>query len=152
MTRRPPPALIAILVFAWTLTASACASGGAAGAAGSSSLSYGYMVPGPQVGSALGIGATDTIPELTTRNTLPTALSNSIAQEVAQGNWKNQCTRRFGGPAVYALIFHRACDSSIGPDADPVVVVGFAADGRVIGRVRWSGPNTVTLLIPTRRF
>lgn len=78
--------------------------------------------------------ATDTIPELPARSTLPTVLTNAITQEVASGNWNNQCPRRFGGPAVYALIFHRARDSSIGPDADPVVVVGFASDGRAVGR------------------
>jgi hypothetical protein len=135
----------------WTLALSACASGGAVGG-GSINLSYGYMVPGPEVATALRVGATDTIPELTTRATLPTVLANAISQEVAQGNWNNQCTRRFGGPAIYALIFHRFCDSSRGPDADPVVVVGFSADGRTVGRVRWIGPSTVTLLVPMRRF
>jgi hypothetical protein len=110
------------------------------------------MVPGPQVAIALGLNATDTLPELTTRATLPTALVNAISQEVAQGNWNNQCTRRFGGPATYALIFHRLCDSSRGPDSDPVVVVGFAADGRTVGRVRWAGESTVALLVPMRRF
>lgn len=133
------------------LALSACASGGAAGAR-SDALAYGYMVPGADVASVLGVSATDTIPELTTRATLPTALANSISQEVVQGKWNNRCTRRFGGPAVYALIFHRACDSSIGPEADPVVLVGFAADGRTVGRVKWIGPNTVTLLSPIRRF
>jgi len=132
------------------LTSPACASGGAVG--GSLRFSYGYMIPGGDVGTAFGISATDTIPELPAGATVPTVLANAITQEVASGNWNNRCTRRFGGPAVYALIFHRACDSSIGPDADPIVIVGFAADGRTVGRVRWSGPSTVTLLVPARRF
>jgi hypothetical protein len=130
---------------------SACASAGsAAGASGK--FSYGYMIPGPQVANALGTGATDTLPELTSGATVPTLVTNAITLEVAQGGWNNGCTRRFGGPAVYAVIFHRACDSALGPDADPMVVMGFGADGRARGRLRWTGPSTVTLLFPARRF
>lgn len=148
MMRRLPVALAAIAMAGW-----ACASGGAAGASsGAAALSYGYMIPGPGVATALGLRATDTIPELPARTTLPTTLVNAIQQEVAQGRWNNQCTRRFGGPTVYALIFYRACDAALGPEAEPVVVVGFGSDGRVVGRVPWSGPNTVTLLVPARRF
>jgi hypothetical protein len=138
------------------LSASACASGSGTGGvrtvALSNSFSYGYMIPGAGLASAIGVPATDTIPEFPARNTVPTTLANAITQEVATGRWNNQCTRRFGGPSIYAVIFHRACDSSLGPDADPQVVVGFSSDGRVIGRVRWSGPSTVTLLYPARRF
>jgi len=50
------------------------------------------------------------------------------------------------------VIFHRACDSSLGPEAEPMVVVGFFSDGKTAGRVRWTGPSTVTLLFPARRF
>lgn len=142
------------------LTLLACASGGgsgssaagAAGGAASPSLSYGYMIPGAGLASAIGVAATDTIPELNTRATVPTTLANAITQEVASGRWNNQCTRRFRSSTVYVVIFHRACDSSLGPDAEPMVVVGFSAEGRVVGRVRWTGPTTVTLLYPARRF
>jgi hypothetical protein len=131
----------------------ACASGGAAGAGGAAQgLQYGYMIPGNDVAAALGVRATDTIPELPASTTVPTALANAISQEVNQGRWNNRCTRRFGGPTVYALIFYRACDASLGPEAEPVVVVGFGPDGRVVGRVPWSGPSTVSLLVPARRF
>ena len=144
---------LAPLLFMW---ASGCAStgtaGGGGGGGGTTNLSYGYMVPGPQVAAALGLTATDTLPELPARTTLPAVLVNAISQEVTQGAWNNRCTRRFGGPQRYAVIFHRACDSSLGPDAEPVVVVGFTADGRTAGRVRWSGPETVTVLQPVRRF
>ena len=136
--------------------ASGCASGGGAVAGGgggrSGSMSYGYMIPGPGLASALGVSATDTIPELTASTTVPATVVNAISQEVAASRWNNRCTRRFGGPGTYTVIFHRACDSSLGPDADPMVVVGFSADGRTVGRVRWTGPNTVTLLFPARRF
>jgi hypothetical protein len=142
---------IVIHAVAVTLAVSACASGGAA-ASGSSDFSYGYMIPGPRVASAFGIAATDTLPEITARTTLPTTLLNAISQEVAQGNFNNRCTRRFGGPRVYALIFHRSCDSSVGPDADPVAIVGFAPDGRKIGTVAWQGASTITLIVPARRF
>jgi hypothetical protein len=144
---RLPLALGVVATAGW-----ACASGGAAGSSsGTAALSYGYMIPGADV-AALGFGATDSIPELRAQTTLPTALAGAIQQEVDQGRWNNRCTRRFGGPTVYALIFYRACDASLGPEAEPVVVVGFSADGRVVGRVPWSGPNTVTLLVPARRF
>jgi hypothetical protein len=139
----------------------ACASGGGAAGGGatdgggrsaSTAFSYGYMIPGAGLAGALGVPATDTMPELTTRATVPATVVNAISQEVAAGKWNNQCTRRFGGPRTYAVIFHRACDSSLGPDADPMVVVGFSSDGRTIGRVQWAGPTTVTLLFPARRF
>ncbi len=161
MTRRLPSAsgaatgmaicLAASIAIAATATLSACASGGAA-AGGSAGTAYGYMIPGPGLANAIGLVATDTVPELPTMTTLPTTLTNAIAQEVSQGNWNNRCTRRFGGPTVYALIFYRVCDASLGPEADPFVVVGFAPDGRVLGRLRWAGPSTVTLLVPARRF
>lgn len=132
-----------------------CASGGAAGSGGSDAsarLDYGFMIPGQRVGSALGINATDSIPELSPRTTVPAVVVNAISQEVAQGTWSNRCTRRFGGPTIYAAIFHKTCDAAAGPEADPRVIVGFAADGRVVGRVAWEGPNTVALLVPARRF
>jgi hypothetical protein len=144
-----------VSLVAVALLLAACASGGSAAGAGgaaSSSLAYGYMIPGAGVASTMGVGANDTIPELTTRATVSTTLSNAIGQEVAAGKWDNRCTRRFGGPSTYVVIFHRACDSSLGPDADPMVVVGFSSDGRKIGQVRWTGPSTITLLYPARRF
>jgi hypothetical protein len=148
MMHRLPVTLAVTAMAGW-----ACASGGAAGASdGAAGLSYGYMIPGSDVATALGLRAIDTIPEFPARTTLPTALVNAIQQEVAQGRWNNECTRRFSGPTVYALIFYRACDAALGPEAEPVVVVGFRPDGRVVGRVPWSGPSTVTLLVPARRF
>jgi hypothetical protein len=152
MTRR---ILASVASLCAALTMSGCASSGAAGgggAAASPSLSYGYMIPGPGVASTIGVSATDTIPELNSRATIPTTVANAISQEVASGRWNNRCTRRFGGPRVYAVIFHRACDSSLGPDADPMMVVGFSNDGRTVGRMQWAGPSTVTLLYPARRF
>ncbi len=152
----PTPATLGVV-----LAMSACASGGAtsggeggavSSGAASPSFSYGYMIPGPGLASAIGVPAADTIAELPTRTTVPTTVLNAISQEVAAGRWNNACTRRFGGPRVYAVIFHRACDAALGPDADPMVVVGFSADGRTIGRVRWTGPSTLTLLYPARRF
>jgi hypothetical protein len=64
--------------------------------------------------AALGFRATDSVPELRAQTTLPTAVASAIQQEVDQGRWNNRCTRRFGGPTVYALIFYRACDASLG--------------------------------------
>jgi hypothetical protein len=110
------------------------------------------MIPGAHVATTLGVAPTDTIPELTARTTVPTTVANAITQEVAQGKWNNKCTRRFGGPAAYAVIFHRACDSALGPDADPIVIVAFSADGRTRGRVPWTGLETVSALVPARRF
>lgn len=137
------------------LALAACASGGgtsAGGAGASPNFSYGYMIPGAGVASAIGLTANDTIPELTARTTVTSTLSNAITLEVATGKWDNKCTRRFGGPRVYAVIFHRSCDASAGPDADPQVIVGFSSDGRNLGRVRWTGQSTVTRLFPARRF
>lgn len=150
MTRRISASVTLLLAF----TLPACASGGgtAGGGAASPSLSFGYMIPGPGVASIVGVSATDTIAELTARTSVPTILANAITQEVAAGNWNNQCTRRFGGPSVYLVIFHRACDSSLGPDSDPMVIVGFSVNGKTVGRMRWNGPSTVTLLYPVRRF
>jgi hypothetical protein len=111
------------------------------------------MIPGAGVASAItGLRATDSLPELESRSTVPAVVTNAITQEVSSGNWNNGCTRRFGGPTVYTAIFHRSCSAAAGPEADPVVIVGFGADGKVIGRVRWNGPNTVTALVPVRRF
>lgn len=136
-----------------------CASGGTSAgtsvtAAGApvTNLSYGYIVPGSPAASALGVAATDTLPEIQAQRTVPSVVVNAISQEVATGNWNDRCTRRFGGPRVYVAIFHRVCDSSVGPDADPVVIVAFGADGRMVGRVRWTGPETVSVLQPMRRF
>jgi hypothetical protein len=142
------------VVVAIACAISACASGGAAVGATPSSgrFAFGFMVPGSAVASALRISATDTLAELTRQTTVSSVVTNAISAEVATGRWNNGCTRRFGGPTTYAVIFHRACDAAAGPEADPAVIVGFGADGRVVGRVPWSGPNTVTTLNPTRRF
>jgi len=142
---------------ALTLGGWGCASGGtsvgtSAGSGAVTNLSYGYMVPGSPAATALGVAPTDTLPEIQAQRTVPSVVTNAISQEVASGHWNDRCTRRFGGPRVYAAIFHRACDSSVGPDADPVVIVAFGADGRTVGRVRWTGPETVLVLQPMRRF
>ena len=149
MRRSTLPAAVTTLVLAVVL--SSCASGGAAGG-GSANLSYGYMVAGSEVASAFGINATDTLAEKSTRTTIPSALETAIKQEVQAGNWNDRCTRLFGGPTTYAVIFHRVCDSGAGPEADPQVVVGFGADGRKKGTVRWTGRSTVAALVPARRF
>jgi hypothetical protein len=156
MKRRSPLALAPIAPAAATLAIavilSSCASSGAASGARPANLSYGYLIPGADVAGAFGVNATDTLPELAATATVPTALSTAITQEVRAGNWNNRCTRRFGGPTTYAVIFHRVCDSSAGPEADPQVIVGFGADGRKKGTVRWSGSATVSALVPARRF
>ena len=159
MTRRSQQALApiapALATLALAVVLSSCASGGAAGGGSvsqSASLSYGYMVPGDQVASALGVSATDTLPELAATRNVSEALRTAIAQEVRAGNWNDRCTRRFGGPTTYIVIFHRLCASGAGPEADPVVVVSFGADGRKKGTVRWTGASTVAKLVPARRF
>jgi hypothetical protein len=141
-----------VAALAWAI--SACASGGGAAGAtpASGSFAFGFMVPGSAVANALRISATDTLGELNRQATVPSVVTNAISGEVATGRWNNGCTRRFGGPTTYAVIFHRACDAAAGPEADPVVIVGFGADGRVVGRVQWAGPNTVAVLNPARRF
>lgn len=147
MKRLAPFAVVASLA----MVISSCASGGAAGG-GSANTSYGYMIAGTQVATALGVAATDTLPEKSTRVTIPSALETAIKQEVQQGNWNDRCTRLFGGSAGYVVIFHRLCDSGAGPEADPQVVIGFGADGRKKGTVRWTGSSTVAALVPARRF
>jgi len=155
MMRRSPLALgpiaPAVATLALGVVLSSCASAGAASGA-SANLSYGYMVPGAQVATALGVNATDTLPELAATRTVTEALRTAISQEVQQGNWNDRCTRRFGGPTAYVVIFHRVCDSGAGPEAEPQVVVGFGADGRKKGTVRWTGASTVSVLVPARRF
>jgi len=146
-----------VATLAFTLGGWGCASGGASvgtstGSGSVTNLSYGYMVPGSPAASALGVAATDTLPEIPAQRTVPSVVVNAISQEVATGHWNDRCTRRFGGPRVYVAIFHRVCDSSVGPDADPVVIVAFGSDGRTVGRVRWNGPETVSVLQPMRRF
>lgn len=147
---------VAALILALGAGGCASAAGGAGAASGSqgtvTNISYGYMVPGSPVATALGVAATDTLPEIPSQGTISSIVLNAIAQEVASGHWNNRCTRRFGGPRVYVAIFHRVCDSSAGPEADPAVIVAFGGDGRTVGRVRWSGPETLAVLQPMRRF
>lgn len=130
----------------------ACASAGGASGGSSANLSYGYMVPGARVGTAMGVSATDTIAEIQAGRTVPTLVANAITQEIAQGTWDSKCVRRFNSGSVYIVIFHRTCDASQGPEADPKVLVGFGTDGRTVGRVPWTGSNTVAALVPVRRF
>jgi len=126
----------------------ACAAAGG----GSGPYAYGFMIPGATVASAFSIGANDTIAELPSVSSIPTAVRTRITQETITGRFDSTCTRRFGNSTVYPVIFFRTCDASRGTDADPVVLVGFAADGRPINRVQWTGSSTVTLLSPFRRF
>ena len=141
-----------------------CASGGssdtgaAAGApaaaaapsGGARVCDYGCLVPGPRVANTLSISATDTLPEINPRTTLRSAIANAINQHVTQNGWSSgRCLRKFGGPNVYVVMFHRTCES--GPDPGPGMVVGFQANGTVIGQVNWIGPTTVGAMIPDRR-
>ena len=143
------PLVRSMLPFLAVAIVAACAS---AGTAGSGSYSYGFMIPGATVASAFRVGAGDTIAELPGVSSLPTAVRTGITQETITGRFDSTCTRRFGNSAVYPVIFFRSCDPSRGPEADPVVIVGFGPDGRPISRVQWTGPATVTLLNPFRRF
>jgi hypothetical protein len=136
-----------------------CASGGgsaggtAGAAAGGDACNYGCLVPGARVASALSISATDTLPEINPRSTLPARVNNAINQHREQNGYvtTSRCLRRFGGGQVYVVIFKRTCDQTMGPDNEPGAVVGFDANGQVIGQVSWTGPNTVGYLLPDRR-
>lgn len=144
------PLARAALPFCAVAIISACA---AAGSGGSGSFGYGYMIPGASVASAFSIGATDTIAELpSTTSSIPSAVKTRITQETIAGRFDSTCTRRFSATTVYPVMFFRYCDASRGSEADPVAIVGFAPDGRTVNRVQWTGPNTVTLLSPFRRF
>ena len=150
-TRLSPrsPFARAILPFAAVAAISACA---AAGGGGSGGYGYGFMIPGASLASALSIGAADTVPELPSVSSIPTSVRTRITQETITGRFDSTCTRRFGNSSVYPVIFFRSCDASRGTEADPIVIVGFAPDGRPVGRLAWTGPATVTLLSPFRRF
>jgi hypothetical protein len=110
------------------------------------------MIPGATVANALRIAATDTIGEFSGESALPPAVRTGISQEITTGRWAAACTRRFGNSNIYPVMFFRSCDPGRGTESDPVVLVGFGPDGRVVGRVQWTGPGTVTLLSPARRF
>ena len=140
---RPVVAFLVAIVFS-----AACAAAGS----GSGPYAYGFMIPGATVASAFSVGAGDTIAELPSVSSIPTAVRTRITQETITGRFDSTCTRRFGNSTVYPVIFFRSCDASRGTEADPVVLVGFAPDGRPINRVQWTGPGTVTLLSPFRRF
>ena len=139
-----------------------CASGGGGGAEagaggadpGGEKCGYGCMVPGARIATALGISAVDTLPELPARATLRATVKNAIDQHVLQNQWStnNNCLRKFGSPEFYVVVFHRYCDSAMGSDSDPRMVVGFTSTGQVRGEVTWVGPTTVGLLIPQRRY
>ena len=146
MHRRSPARSIAGFVAA--VIVAACAAAGAA----SGPYAYGFMIPGATVGTALSVGATDTIAELPSVSSIPTAVRTRITQETITGRFDSTCTRRFGNSRVYPVIFFRSCDPNRGTDADPVVIVGFGPDGRPVNRVQWTGASTVTLLSPFRRF
>jgi hypothetical protein len=145
-------AALALMLGGWGCASGGASAGTSAGSGAVTNLSYGYIVPGSSAASALGVAPTDTLAEIQAQRTVPSVVVNAMSQEVASGHWNDRCTRRFGGPRVYVAIFHRACDSSVGPDADPVVIVAFGSDGRTAGRVRWTGPETVAVLQPMRRF
>ena len=126
----------------------ACAAAGT----GSGPFAYGFMIPGATVASAFSVGANDTIAELPSVSSIPTAVRTRITQETITGRFDSTCTRRFGTSTVYPVMFFRSCDPARGTEADPVVLVAFGPDGRPINRVPWTGPSTVTLLSPARRF
>jgi hypothetical protein len=146
--RHPSPLARAALPLVATVIVAACAAGGG----GSGPYAYGFMIPGATVASAFRIGATDTIAELPGISSIPTAVRTAITQETITGRFDSTCTRRFGSLGVYPVIFFRSCDPGRGTEADPVVLVGFGPDGRKVNSVQWSGPATVALLQPFRRF
>ena len=157
---RPGRASVVIAAVALVVGLTSCASGGGsaggtadAAAAGGNECNYGCLVPGARVAASLSISATDTLAEINPRSTLPARVTNAINQHREQNGYVTtaRCMRRFGGPEVYVVIFKRTCEQTMGPDNEPGAVVGFDANGQVIGQVSWTGPNTVGSLIPDRR-
>jgi hypothetical protein len=153
----------ALTALALAVSLASCASGGASSETGGTAAaavasgdkcSYGCMVPGGRISSALSISGSDTLPEINPRTTIPARVNNAINQHVTQNGWvrDTRCLRRFGGPQVYVVIFKRTCEPTMGPDNEPGMVVGFDANGQVIGQVNWTGPETVGNLRPERRF
>jgi hypothetical protein len=137
-----------LIAFAALFISAACAAAGT----GSGPYAYGFMVPGASLASALSISATDTIGELPSVSSVPTAVRTRITQEAITGHFDSTCTRRFGNGVVFPVIFFRSCDPARGTEADPIVIVGFAADGHPVNRIPWNGPSTVAALQPARRF
>jgi hypothetical protein len=146
--RHPSPLARAVMPLVATAIVSACAAGGG----GSGPYAYGFMIPGATVASAFRIGAMDTIAELPGVSSIPSAVRTGITQETITGRFDSTCTRRFGNSTIYPVMFFRSCDPGRGTEADPIVLVGFGPDGRPVSRVQWTGPSTVTLLSPLRRF